>query len=331
MATHQSRPVGRSGGPTQAAPSWKGPAHAMPEPAGDTTVLLPRCRAALSPDVSPFLQSASPVPWAHVLQVPQPVEVEPEGFDWSKYLLVAPWSAYSADLTWSAMRWPLVADDLWRIAHEDRTGVRRADSRVIGLGLAAALLSELTLAGQIDLAAGQVCLTADVVAALTTPAAVRARQRFGAASILPDRIADELLTIIFDEAEPLPVETWLEYLASRAAAQVARRLFDAGHVTRASSWRGLHRQVVYQPVDDAAAAWPAARLLLPLQGARADDVDVILLGLCRAMGLHRWLFAGKSSDVVAPLFALPGRLQAPFSLLWARLDGLVSASACSLR
>jgi hypothetical protein len=239
---------------------------------------------------------------------------------------------YRADLTWSKQGWPLAADDFWRIAHEDRTGVRRADFRVVGLGLGAALLSELVMAGQVCLTLDGVLLTEEVQAALNSPAAVSTRERFGAASILPDRIADELLTVILGEYEPLPVETWLKYLASRGAEKVARRLQEAGHVQVAASRRRLRREVVYRPVNDMAAAWPAARLLTPLrQGAQPGQIDVVLLGLCRSTGLHRWVFAGQPPGPTAQLLALPDGLPAPFPLLWERLDALVSASASRLR
>jgi hypothetical protein len=102
-------------------------------------------------------------------------------------------------------------------------------------------------------------------------------------------------------------------------------------VTKDSAWRGLRRQVAYKPVDDMAAAWPAVRLLTQLQGAVPDPVDVVLLGLCRWTGLHRWLFAGQPADTVAPLLDLPDGLKPPFPLLWERLDGLASASASRLR
>lgn len=297
--------------PAHATRSWTGPAHAMPESKDDT------------PAVSPFYGVAVPDGDAPHYPVP---------YRWRSYLRVRPDQTYRADLTWSEQGWPLVADDFWRISHEDRAGARRADARVVGLGLAAALLSELVLAGQVYLTPGSMLLTEDVKAALNSPAAIGPRERFGAASILPDRIADELLTVILGEHEPLPVEVWLEYLASRAAEKVARRLHDAGHVEMVASRRRLRREVVYRPVDDIAAAWPAARLLIPLrQSAAPSEIDVVLNGLCRSTGLYRWLFAGQPAGPVARLLALPDGLPAPFPLLWDRLDALVSASASSLR
>lgn len=320
-------------GRVSASTPWSGPAHAMPKGIdGETAVVEPN-HVAVARAAQPFYPGAVSVSSVGGSEVHRVPEAESVPYRWWQHMQVRPGARYRADLTWSEKGWPLIADDLWRIAHQDRSGARRADSRVIGLGLGAALLCELVLAGQIGLTAdGLLLLAPEVVAALAAPDAVAARERFGAASILPDRIADELLAVIVAEAEPLPVETWLEYLASRSAAKVARRLLDAGHVKKTASRRRLRREVVYRPVDDMAAAWPAARLLIPLrQGAQPDDVDVVLLGLCRATGLHRWLFAGQPHDPVAALLQSADGLPHPFPLLWTRLDGLVSASASSLR
>ncbi|MFI6079087.1 GPP34 family phosphoprotein [Actinoplanes sp. NPDC051343] len=333
VVTHQS-PPGQTEWAT-GAPSPRRPGHLEPlraaDPMVDETTMLPAYQVPIVPDLPSSSLMTSPMSSAGDRRARHAAQPGPERYDWSQFLKVSPWSDYKADLKWSPQKWPLVADDLWRIAHEDRKGARRADSRVIGLGLAGALLSELILTGQVDLTTGRVCLPEQVLAALSRPAAVSARQQFGSASIVPDRIADELLTLIFDEPEPLPVEKWLEYLTPRAAGHVARRLLDARHVTKESTWRGLHREAVYRPVDDNAAAWPAARLLTPLQGAVPDAVDAVLLGLCRWTGLHRWLFAGKSAEAVAPLMEVPDQLKDPFPLLWDRLDTLASASASRLR
>lgn len=327
MAGSQSPPTRFPGWPGVAASPTEPRAWQRvipPEPAADGTAPVPTYPQPMVAKDSRGVLST--VAGRHAAQP------EPERYDWSQYLMVPSRPTYKADLTWSPQHWPLIADDLWRIAHEDLNGARRANSRVIGLGLAGALLCELVLAGQIHLTPDALWLTEKVQEALASPAAVSARERFGASSLLPDRIADELLTVILGEAEPLPVETWLEYLASRATEKVVRRLLDANHVTKKSSRFGLRREATYQPVDQTAAAWPAARLLTPLRQRTAPDyVDMVLLGLCRETGLHRWLFAGQPSAEVARLLSLPDGLPAPFPLLWERLDSLVSSSASSLR
>ncbi len=52
--------------------------------------------------------------------------------------------------------WPLLADDMFRVIHEDRDGGRLLHPDVAALGLAAALLGELLLAGRVTFRAGQV-------------------------------------------------------------------------------------------------------------------------------------------------------------------------------
>ena len=47
-----------------------------------------------------------------------------------------------------------LADDFWRVAHDDATGRRHGDLGVVSLGLGAALLGELWLAGAVHLDRG---------------------------------------------------------------------------------------------------------------------------------------------------------------------------------
>ena len=71
------------------------------------------------------------------------------------------------DCTWSHAGWPQLADDLWRVAHSDRSGNRRADSALVGLGLGAALVIELLVGGQVVLDRdGHLRLAAEVGVAL---------------------------------------------------------------------------------------------------------------------------------------------------------------------
>ena len=45
----------------------------------------------------------------------------------------------------------LVADDLWLLGHDDRSGKPQLQPRALGIGLAGALLAELMLAGWVGL------------------------------------------------------------------------------------------------------------------------------------------------------------------------------------
>ena len=107
----------------------------------------------------------------------------------------------------------LVADDLYLLAHDDRTGRPLLPPRPLGTGLAGALLAELMLARLIGLRSD----TAVVIAHDAPAAAVQGHV---------------LLRQIADEPSPLPVRAWLGYLArdrgaGRGAAAGAGRVPDA--------------------------------------------------------------------------------------------------------
>jgi len=52
-----------------------------------------------------------------------------------------------------------LADDLYLIAHHERTGWLLLSPRAAGLGLAAALMAELILAGSVDITGSQITAT----------------------------------------------------------------------------------------------------------------------------------------------------------------------------
>jgi Golgi phosphoprotein 3 (GPP34) len=86
-----------------------------------------------------------------------------------------------------------VADDLYLLAHNDRTGKPMLPPRPLGTGLAGALLAELMLARCIGLWSD----TAIVISQDVPRAALGGHM---------------LLKQIADEPSPLPVRTWLLYL-----------------------------------------------------------------------------------------------------------------------
>jgi hypothetical protein len=110
----------------------------------------------------------------------------------------------------------LVADDLYLLAHDDRTGKALLPPRPLGTGLAGALLAELMLAGCIGLRSD----TAVVIGQEVPRTAVAGHV---------------LLTLIAGEPVPLPVQAWLGFLGHTAAHDVAARLEQAGYLTRVRS------------------------------------------------------------------------------------------------
>ena len=98
----------------------------------------------------------------------------------------------------------LVADDLYLLGHDDRSGKPLLQPRALGTGLAGALLTELMLAGCIGLRHdGTVVITRD-----TPQDAVQQHP---------------LLKQVADEPGPQPVRSWLRFLAHSAAGRRQRR------------------------------------------------------------------------------------------------------------
>ena len=110
----------------------------------------------------------------------------------------------------------LVADDLYLLAHDDRSGKPLLPPRPLGTGLAGALLTELVLACCVGLRPD----TAVVIGQAVPRTAV---------------YGHVLLKQIADEPSPLPVRAWLLYLARTAAGDVALRLEQAGYLARVRS------------------------------------------------------------------------------------------------
>lgn len=252
-------------------------------------------------------------------------------YDWSRHRRINPGQQSRMDRTWSAAGWPQLADDLWRVVHSDRSGSRRADSALIGLGLGAALVIELLFGGQVVLnREGHLRLASEVSAALAYRTHAAAISGDAPPALVPDRIANGFLMVIYREPDLLSVEKWIAYLAHLAPGQVAKRLADAGHLHVERPRRFPGRSVAYRPANANEAVWPAIRLLNPLRGGELNQLDLALLGLCRAMGVHRWLFDDQPSDGVAWLLRAPDRLPEPFPGLWRQLDAVMAASASRL-
>jgi hypothetical protein len=166
----------------------------------------------------------------------------------------------------------LLADDFFRLAHDDATGLVRLHERAVGIGLAAALLGELLCAGRIE-------VHDDVVYAT--------RRR----AMVTEPVSYIVYERIMREPVKYPVRTWLSVLSQDAYGQVASRLMRAGHLRRrARRLLFVTLSTTYEPVDMSTAAWPAARLAYGLRHRTPlSDDDVFLAGLAAAGGLDQWL------------------------------------------
>lgn len=159
-----------------------------------------------------------------------------------------------------------LADDFFLMVHDDLSHRPRLSSRILGIGLAGALLGELALLGAIDVWDGAV-----VVIAAGTPQTV---------------LAGEVLHELEDEPR-LAVGDWLDYLGQQAVRRVAGRLEAEGLVyLRASRLKVLGAADRWLPVDAATAGWPAIDVKLKIFNGRADAHHLMLLGLARATALN---------------------------------------------
>jgi hypothetical protein len=161
----------------------------------------------------------------------------------------------------------LVADDLYLVAHDDRTGRPHLQPRALGIGLAGALLTELMLAECIGLRRDSTVVFA---AGVTRDIVLR----------------HVLLKQIADEPGPQPVQAWLRFLAHGAARDVALRLEHAGYLQHARSWiPGRPGRRV--PVNPDWAFAPMLRVRSALDPARpVTAYAAALTGLAVAAGLR---------------------------------------------
>ena len=138
-----------------------------------------------------------------------------------------------------------LADDLYLMAHHERTGRPLLASRAAGLGLAGGLLGELILADAIGIYRGE------VIIGPTPP---------------DDVLAATILSQVAGEATPRPVADWLAVLSRTAHGAVAGRLEQAGYLVavEARPWRPSR----WVPSDPDCAFAPVARLKAAVDVAR---------------------------------------------------------------
>jgi hypothetical protein len=197
----------------------------------------------------------------------------------------------------------LVADDFFLLAHDGVTGRPRLHPRVTGIGLAGALLTELTLLGRTDVRAGTLVVLDD-----RRPT---------------DPLLAGLLGRVRTERRPHQVGAWLSFLSPGVAEEVAQRAAGNGLLVRVAQ-RGLRRGVRWAPADRSTAAWPAARLRMLLTRTEPMAVgDVSLAGLARACGLAELVLADAPVPARQHLDHLVSTLAEPLRQLVAETETAV--------
>jgi hypothetical protein len=164
-----------------------------------------------------------------------------------------------------------LADDLYLMAHHDRSGKPLLQPRAAGLGLAGALLAELLLLGAIDIGPDGVVVTGPAPPA--------------------EELAGSVLDVLLRERQLYPLRDWLVFLARTSDGEVARRLLQSGYLMHAARpWRAGR----WVPVDAECAFAPVARVQSVLRApTRASGVEVTLAALADACGLgsRLWPYA----------------------------------------
>jgi hypothetical protein len=165
----------------------------------------------------------------------------------------------------------VLADQYFLIAHEDRTGRSRLHPRATGLGLAAALIGELMLAGRLRIIDGELHIVN------RQPPA--------------DALAHDILDLLIAQPQHREVRVWLAFLSQDAAVRVGERLMRGGAVEPVTRRRMLGTQTLYMPNNAAqrnAAAWAPARLAnLLMRNLDMSTGDRVLTGLIAVTGLTR--------------------------------------------
>lgn len=163
----------------------------------------------------------------------------------------------------------LLADDFYCVAYDDRTGRSRLHPRVLGFGLAGALLGELVLFGRVTIDCG--ILT---IIDRRPPS---------------DPLAHATLAHVTTYVQHRDVRTWLAFLARTAPDAVVRRLVTGRVLGREEHRRLGLRRVSYLPADvnaKNAMAWRPVRLAGRLKSPERLDVpDAMLAGLVGVTGL----------------------------------------------
>ena len=179
-----------------------------------------------------------------------------------------------------------LADEFFRLAHNNVTGKPRLHSRATELGLAAALLGELIFGNRIALHRGVLEVVDD-----RPPR---------------DAVAHDALDQLITQPQHTAVRVWLDFLSRGAYEGVTQRLWRAGHLRPETTRRRLRRAVTWVPTDVNTAAWPWARLSHGIAGQEPlDQADAFLIGLAAATGLDEDLLenGGTTAQYLRRLIA----------------------------
>lgn len=205
-----------------------------------------------------------------------------------------------------------LADDLFLMAHEQPGGRLLLPERIAGLGLAAALLGELTLAARVEPRDG-------TVAVLDTTAR-------------DDELSDRVLEFLKQEQHP--TRTWLAFFGQSAHTEIGRRMAADGLLVREPRKRARHSGR-WVPTSPEIAVRPTALLCTQLiRHQELDERDLALLGLLRATGLDQpvlWEVRQSAPDALRHAAGALGSLTGPLAELITQTEAAIGSAIAAHR
>lgn len=207
-----------------------------------------------------------------------------------------------------------IADDFYLMALDERSGRPRLHSRAMGLGLAAALLSELILADGLT-------VKSDRLEALRAP------------SDVVDPVHARMLEHVLAEPNH-DLTVWLSFFAKSAGDAVAERMVARGMLTVEMSRGLIKSKPVHVPLDMIQVSWRSLRIEQVI--ARGDIPgwpEIALVGLSCATGLIDSLLANKVVDLRGQVRAILGALVSDSALhtLIVQVEALIAAGVLGSR
>lgn len=200
--------------------------------------------------------------------------------------------------------WSRLTDTLFCLAEYSNRPVKR---RTVELGLAGALLADLVRKARIELPASGSEGEPIVTVADSTPPA--------------DDLAGQVLLRIDNEPEKWHVQQWLSVLSQGAYDRVRDRLVRDGLVYAETSTNLLGWARTRYVADPNASYWPCARLAHRVSRfSIPEDDDLVLAGLCRALGIDGRFLQDASSKAVEQLYQAIDGLPLPVGVLLDELD-----------
>jgi Golgi phosphoprotein 3 len=164
-----------------------------------------------------------------------------------------------------------LAEELMLIALDDESGAPVSmPPMALELGLAAALIGELTLEGRLDTDSDKLFVTSQ--------------------ETVGDSLLDEMLADVLAESKQLPTDTWLRRVAEAGPVlreRISRRLVQRGvlkEVEKRLLW--VFKTRVYPPTSGIEESEVKSRIMTLLNN---DDIpsarDALLVGVLRATGM----------------------------------------------